>query len=159
MDTDSASVPEAKGDSDDVLPEAMGDSDDILPEAEGDGDDVLPDDLMEEGDDSAEEEEEEDAGDDDDGWITPSNIQEVKRRMGVGAADTEEKGVSVACLTTDFAMQVKPPSFESKLFLFFSLFSFCVPLEEGVAYVTIFNPSTSTMASTWEPCAGKGSVL
>ncbi|XP_062549406.1 RNA-binding protein NOB1 [Armigeres subalbatus] len=41
--------------------------------------------------------------DDDDGWITPSNIKEVKRDYGT---DLLEESVSpVACMTTDFAMQ------------------------------------------------------
>ncbi|XP_052859954.1 RNA-binding protein NOB1 [Anopheles cruzii] len=41
--------------------------------------------------------------DDDDGWITPSNIQQVKRDYG---QDCLEETVSpVACMTTDFAMQ------------------------------------------------------
>lgn len=80
MDTDNAAIPE---------------------------DDILPEDLLEEAEES-EEEEGEDAGDDDDeGWITPSNIKEVKRQMGIGVAETEQTRVSVACLTTDFAMQVK----------------------------------------------------
>ncbi|CAL1535676.1 unnamed protein product [Lymnaea stagnalis] len=41
--------------------------------------------------------------DDDDGWITPANIMEVKRSMGVETA--VEENICVGCLTTDFAMQ------------------------------------------------------
>jgi len=54
------------------------------------------------GEEELDEEEEED--DDDDDWITPSNITDVKRSMGV---DTKEasSAVTVGCLTTDFAMQ------------------------------------------------------
>lgn len=51
-------------------------------------------------------EEEESEEDDDEGWITPSNIVEVKRSMGVETA-LETDVVPVGCLTTDFAMQVR----------------------------------------------------
>lgn len=74
---------------------------------EGDSGDVLPEALLEEREDSEEEEDAEGVDDDDEGWITPSNIKEVKRQMGIGVAETEQSRVSVACLTTDFAMQVK----------------------------------------------------
>ncbi|KAL1123923.1 hypothetical protein AAG570_001693 [Ranatra chinensis] len=40
---------------------------------------------------------------DDHGWITPANLKKAKRVMG--GADVEERPVTVACLTTDFAMQ------------------------------------------------------
>ncbi|CAG5132962.1 unnamed protein product, partial [Candidula unifasciata] len=50
-----------------------------------------------------EETEDEDDSDDDEGWITPANIAEVKRSMGVEVAEVSH--VSVGCLTTDFAMQ------------------------------------------------------
>ncbi|XP_068117258.1 RNA-binding protein NOB1 [Hyperolius riggenbachi] len=53
--------------------------------------------------DSAEEEEEEEQdGDDGGGWITPSNIKQIKQDMGFREAPTD---VVVGCLTTDFAMQ------------------------------------------------------
>lgn len=42
-------------------------------------------------------------GDDDEGWITPGNINNVKKNFG--AEVLEEKDVEVACITTDFAMQ------------------------------------------------------
>lgn len=42
--------------------------------------------------------------DEDEGWITPSNIADVKRSFGVNT-DVETGEVSVGCLTTDFAMQ------------------------------------------------------
>jgi RNA-binding protein NOB1 len=72
--------------------------------AEIDNEEGIDEEWMEE-----EEEEEEDAGDnddDDEGWITPSNIKTVMRQMEGGYAETERKQVTVACLTTDFAMQV-----------------------------------------------------
>jgi RNA-binding protein NOB1 len=40
---------------------------------------------------------------DDEGWITPSNIGNVKKNFGGNVF--EEKNVEVACITTDFAMQ------------------------------------------------------
>ena len=49
--------------------------------------------------DSETDEEEEDGG-----WITPSNIASVKK--SIGEPEMERASVSVACLTTDFAMQV-----------------------------------------------------
>ncbi|XP_041638574.1 RNA-binding protein NOB1 [Cheilinus undulatus] len=49
-----------------------------------------------------EEEEEDDDDDDGGGWITPSNIQQVKMDSGDWAAPAD---VKVGCLTTDFAMQ------------------------------------------------------
>ncbi|XP_053696580.1 RNA-binding protein NOB1 [Sabethes cyaneus] len=41
--------------------------------------------------------------DDDEGWITPSNIKDVKRDFGTDFL--EENPSPVACMTTDFAMQ------------------------------------------------------
>ncbi|ETN65088.1 RNA-binding protein NOB1 [Anopheles darlingi] len=53
--------------------------------------------------DEEEGDEEDEQEDDDGGWITPSNIQQVKRDYGM---DCLEETVSpVACITTDFAMQ------------------------------------------------------
>ncbi|XP_026234222.1 RNA-binding protein NOB1 [Anabas testudineus] len=67
--------------------------------------DDQPDDEDKENEPKEEEEEEEEEDDDDDdggGWITPSNIKEVK----MDSADwTSPAGVRVGCLTTDFAMQ------------------------------------------------------
>jgi RNA-binding protein NOB1 len=68
---------------------------------EGDGDE---DEFEEEETDDDEGEEDED--DDDDGWITPMNIKEKKRLMNSELEEEEQKPVKVACLTTDFAMQV-----------------------------------------------------
>ena len=59
--------------------------------------------------DSVEEEEGEadEEDDDDEGWITPSNIKEKRREIdGRSAEEDEQKHVKVACMTTDFAMQV-----------------------------------------------------
>jgi len=47
---------------------------------------------------------EEENDDDDEGWITPSNIKEMKQKI-ISEVDVEVKPV-VGCLTTDFAMQV-----------------------------------------------------
>ena len=53
---------------------------------------------------------EEDDDDDSEGWITPGNLKEKQRQMintGLGAGTNEKiEKVTVACLTTDFAMQV-----------------------------------------------------
>ena len=46
----------------------------------------------------------EEEDDDDGGWITPSNIASVKK--SIGEPKMERASVAVACLTTDFAMQV-----------------------------------------------------
>jgi RNA-binding protein NOB1 len=56
----------------------------------------------EEEEEDEEEEEEEDGG----GWITPSNIKQVQMETGIWASPVD---VKVACLTTDFAMQVLRP--------------------------------------------------
>ncbi|KAH9515684.1 Nin1 binding protein [Bulinus truncatus] len=53
--------------------------------------------------DNLEESEDNEASDDEDGWITPSNITEVKRSMGIETA--QEENICIGCLTTDFAMQ------------------------------------------------------
>ncbi len=47
---------------------------------------------------------EDDDSDDEDGWITPNNIQDIKSSMG--DVNIERAIVPVACLTTDFAIQV-----------------------------------------------------
>ena len=46
-----------------------------------------------------------DDDDDEEGWITPGNIKEKKRLMN-GTKEDEVQFVKVACMTTDFAMQV-----------------------------------------------------
>lgn len=62
------------------------------------------DEEMSEDDEEAEQEEgEDDDEDDDEGWITPSNIKEIKRDYGTDLL--EETPSPVACMTTDFAMQ------------------------------------------------------
>lgn len=47
--------------------------------------------------------------DDDDGWITPSNIKKHKIKSGqfMDEKEQEEEDVLVACMTVDFAMQVR----------------------------------------------------
>lgn len=59
--------------------------------------------VNEEVDEEEEEEEDEDDDDDDEGWITPSNIKEVKMKTANELEEPEH--LTVACLTTDFAMQ------------------------------------------------------
>ena len=53
--------------------------------------------------DEEDEELKEDDDDDDEGWITPGNIKSVKNQMN-GVVETIT--LEVACITTDFAMQV-----------------------------------------------------
>lgn len=59
------------------------------------------------------EDKEEEGEDDEVGWITPQNIQKAKADMRKEIYDSLQD-VNVACLTTDFAMQVgkDPPSIE-----------------------------------------------
>lgn len=62
------------------------------------------------GEDKENEPEDDDEEDDGGGWITPSNIKQVK----MDSADwTAPADVRVGCLTTDFAMQVRDASFPS----------------------------------------------
>ena len=66
---------------------------------------TVPDDCIGDDEEDGESEEgEEDDDDDDGGWITPSNIAQVKKSMG--GVNCERATVPVGCLTTDFAMQV-----------------------------------------------------
>ena len=56
------------------------------------------------------EEGEEDPGEDDDddeGWITPSNFAQKRLEMFGVEASKKPEVVKVACMTTDFAMQVR----------------------------------------------------
>ena len=68
--------------------------------------DIINDECLEEDSSESEDEDsdEEDEDDDGGGWITPSNIRNVKEKMGMPEA--EKARVPVGCLTTDFAMQV-----------------------------------------------------
>jgi hypothetical protein len=46
---------------------------------------------------------------DDEGWIKPSNLAEVKKMMSIVEADQQQihdLNIKVACMTSDFAMQV-----------------------------------------------------
>ncbi|XP_052889269.1 RNA-binding protein NOB1 [Anopheles moucheti] len=61
------------------------------------------DEIYEEDDDFEDEDEDEDDDNDDGGWITPSNIKQVKRDMGMDLH--EEAPTTVACITTDYALQ------------------------------------------------------
>lgn len=57
-------------------------------------------DSSDESDESSDEDSDSDGGD----WITPGNLQEKKKEMDKGEY-FEDKHVTVACITTDFAMQ------------------------------------------------------
>jgi len=46
-----------------------------------------------------------DDDDDDEGWITPSNIEAMKQAT-VALTESESVDLPVACVTTDYAMQV-----------------------------------------------------
>ncbi|XP_050070029.1 RNA-binding protein NOB1 [Anopheles maculipalpis] len=62
------------------------------------------DEICEEEEEDLENEDDDDDGDeDDDSWITPSNIKQVKRDMGMDLH--EEASTTVACITTDYALQ------------------------------------------------------
>lgn len=52
--------------------------------------------------DNDEEENEEDEDDDEGGWITPRNIQNLKKTYN---KDVEDEKLEVACMTTDYALQ------------------------------------------------------
>lgn len=41
------------------------------------------------------------------GWITPSNFKKMNKLMRDGEVEEDETPIIVACLTTDFAMQVR----------------------------------------------------
>lgn len=62
------------------------------------------------GEDKENEPEDEEEEDDGGGWITPSNIKQVKMDSADWSAPAD---VKVGCLTTDFAMQVRDASFPS----------------------------------------------
>ena len=96
----------------------VGDCQDHLPEEEvrENTEALQPDDAKMteecEADDDANEDDDDDLLEDDDedggGWITPSNISKVKKKMGCeDEFDDPEVEVKTACLTTDFAMQVR----------------------------------------------------
>lgn len=56
-------------------------------------------------DEDDDENDEDDDDEDDEGWITPANLKAAKESMRDNV-ETETSHVEVACLTTDFAMQV-----------------------------------------------------
>ena len=79
-------------------------------QSEEQGSDKEYQDVSSEGEESDPEEgEDSDDDDDEDGWITPANLQHVKNTMN-GVVETVQ--LEVACLTTDFAMQVFEKYFE-----------------------------------------------
>ena len=58
--------------------------------------------------------------DDDEGWITPENVAEIKK-ADIARNQTEIQDLTVACLTTDYAMQASwfrsslpPPPFHAR---------------------------------------------
>lgn len=74
----------------------------VQEEPEGEDDESGGEEEASEEEDSANEDGEEE-DDDDEGWITPSNIKEVKRDFGTDLL--EDNPSPVACMTTDYAMQ------------------------------------------------------
>ncbi len=98
-------APDCKEDTENTKENAIGKSEICIERKEFGEGDILPIDCLEE----EESEEDDDEGDDDDdadedGWITPSNIKELKKAMG--DVNCEKANVTVGCLTHDFAMQV-----------------------------------------------------
>ena len=76
-------------------------------EEELDDETPVSDDGEQDGDSVKDEGEADEEDDDDEGWITPSNLKEKRREIeGRSAEEDEQKHVKVACMTTDFAMQV-----------------------------------------------------
>ncbi|KAI5762724.1 NOB1 [Gulo gulo luscus] len=67
-----------------------------------DRDDDVPSEEDEEGENGFEERKDKDSDDDGGGWITPSNIKQIRRESEQCAVP---KDVRVGCVTTDFAMQ------------------------------------------------------
>jgi len=49
--------------------------------------------------------EDDDDDDDDEGWITPSNIEAMKQAT-IAVTQSQMEELAVACVTTDYAMQV-----------------------------------------------------
>lgn len=74
----------------------------VQEEPEGEDDESGEEEEASEEEDSTNEDGEEE-DDDDEGWITPSNIKEVKRDFGTDLL--EDNPSPVACMTTDYAMQ------------------------------------------------------
>ena len=58
-------------------------------------------------DDDNDDDDNDDDDDDDKGWITPSNLEAVNKLMSKLDVGASERIVQVACMTTDFAMQVR----------------------------------------------------
>lgn len=94
-----------EGDDYDTANESLSDSQEELNIAESEDES----DIVESEDESNSEEgrnsDSEDESSDDDSWITPQNMSDLKRSAGCSFA--ESTSVTVGCLTTDFAIQVK----------------------------------------------------
>lgn len=75
---------------------------------------------------SEENESENNCSDDDDSWITPQNMSDLKRSAGCSFA--ESTSVTVGCLTTDFAIQVKIVNYDSLVLFCIDTFT-CIFLE------------------------------
>jgi len=65
-----------------------------------------------------------DDDDDDEGWITPSNIDAMKQAT-IALSQSEVTDIPVACVTTDYAMQV----------LFYAKLRYCDQEAESVLLV------------------------
>jgi len=61
-------------------------------------------DCSEDGDAYDDDNDDDDDDDDDSGWITPQNIAHKKQEIN---SEADDKPVKVACITSDFAMQVR----------------------------------------------------
>ena len=86
----------------DILVEKKSESIDIE-HINGEGSDSEYEDCSDE---DMDDEMEEDANDEMGGWINPSNLKQKQKEMRHTSEDTEPSEVAVACLTTDYAMQV-----------------------------------------------------
>ena len=63
----------------------------------------------EDDEDKDDEDEDEDDEEDDEGWITPGNLEQIRRKNQMGDDEKEEirdTQIKVGCMTSDFSMQV-----------------------------------------------------
>jgi len=63
--------------------------------------------------------------DDDEGWITPGNIEAMKQ-ASKALTQPEVTDLPVACVTTDYAMQVAIPLYLPDTTVFWQILCFCV---------------------------------
>ena len=101
-------------------------------------DDVIDEDMEASGDEGQRPDDGDDEGfveEDEEGWITPSNLRQIQQEMGCDTGEATAEDVSVACLTTDFAMQVwlefshcrSPPSLPPPhLYICITLAEYCM---------------------------------